>query len=74
MVREHADVMREAGHFEARRRAQALAWMHDLIATEVQRRFRADPAVASRLAHAEQEVSAGRMSARSAAREVLRQS
>ena len=74
MVREHADAMRQGGHFEARRRAQALDWMHDLIAMEVQRRFRSDPAVAERLARAEREVGAGRMSARAAAREVLQQS
>jgi LAO/AO transport system kinase len=63
--------MERGGHFARRRRQQALAWMHELVATGLQAAVRADPAVAAALPALEQAVGDGRTTAFAAARDVL---
>jgi LAO/AO transport system kinase len=58
-------------HFTRRRRQQALAWMHELVASGLQSALRADPAVAAALPALEAAVAEGRMTAFAAARDVL---
>ena len=70
-VLRHRAHMEAGGHFGRRRRAQALHWMRELIATGLDGAFRADPAVAAILPALEADVAEGRTTAVAAARDVL---
>ncbi len=59
------------GEFAARRRHQALAWMWQMIDSGLRNRFRAHPAVQSRLSQLSQAVEAGSITPAAAARELL---
>ncbi|MBI5767135.1 MAG: methylmalonyl Co-A mutase-associated GTPase MeaB [Verrucomicrobia bacterium] len=63
--------VRASGVLDARRRAQAVEWMHALIAESLRARFYASPAVKERLRVVEQAVAAGRQPALAAAMELL---
>ena len=52
--------MTATGEFQARRGAQAVDWMHDLLQQRLLAALEADPAVAARMAELESEVRAGR--------------
>ncbi len=71
VVLAHRARMEAGGHLVARRRQQALAWMHELIGTGLEAALRADPEVAAALPALEADVAAGRTSAFAAARDVL---
>jgi LAO/AO transport system kinase len=60
-----------SGRLAARRRAQAVEWMHALIAESLRTRFYASPAVRRRLPAIESAVAEGRMPALAAALELL---
>ena len=60
-----------SGGLAARRRAQAVEWMHALIAERLRARFYASPAVGSRLAAMEHAVADGRIPVMAAALELL---
>lgn len=63
--------MERGGHLARRRRRQALAWMHELVAVGLEAALRADPAVAAALPALEAAVGEGRTTAFAAARDVL---
>jgi LAO/AO transport system kinase len=63
--------VRASGMLEARRRAQAVEWMHALIAESLRARFYAAPAVKAQLREVENAVAAGRLPALAAAMELL---
>ena len=71
MVRQHRAHQQHAGHFERRRRKQALQWMRELVSTGLEDLFRADTAVQARIPVLEQEVQAGNVSSFRAARELI---
>jgi LAO/AO transport system kinase len=71
MILEHEAQLTASGWIERRRTMGALTWMDDLISMGLGEMFRAEPAVASRLESARDEVRAGRMSALAASRELL---
>jgi len=62
---------REAGHYAARRKAQALYWFHEEVRLQLMARLAADERLAAELARAEQAVAAGAVSPASAAALVL---
>jgi len=57
---EHKAMMTASGAFAARRGAQAVAWMHDLLQERLLAALQGTPAVARRMAELEGEVRAGR--------------
>jgi len=63
--------VRASGVLESRRRAQAVEWMHALIAEGLRSRFYAAPAVQERMPAIAQAVAAGRMPAFAAAMTML---
>jgi LAO/AO transport system kinase len=71
MVCQHRKQQATGGHFERRRRKQALAWMHELISLGLSDLFRKDMAVQARMPELEEAVRAGTVSSFSAARELL---
>jgi LAO/AO transport system kinase len=71
MVRQHRAQQEAGGHFERRRRRQALAWMRELISLGLEAMFRNDPAVQARIPALEEAVRRGSVSSFSAARELL---
>jgi len=66
----HARV-KAGGAFEARRRAQATAWMWDIIGASLEQQFRADPAVRAALPEALADVAAARLAPPLAAHTLL---
>jgi LAO/AO transport system kinase len=71
MVRQHRVQQETGGHFERRRRKQALAWMRELISLGLSDLFRDDTAVQARMPELEEAVRAGTVSSFRAARELL---
>lgn len=59
-IQEHKGCMTVSGEFAARRGAQAVAWMHDLLQERLLTALETDRAVARRRAELEGEVRAGR--------------
>ncbi|HVU32392.1 MAG TPA: methylmalonyl Co-A mutase-associated GTPase MeaB [Opitutaceae bacterium] len=59
------------GVLRARRRAQAVEWMHSLVAEGLRTRFYSTPAVAEKLPVLERDVAEGRVPALAAAKEIL---
>ncbi|HEY0945843.1 MAG TPA: methylmalonyl Co-A mutase-associated GTPase MeaB [Opitutaceae bacterium] len=68
---EFFNITKANGVLERRRRAQAVEWMHALIAESLRQRFYAAPAVQARLEAMEHAVADGRMPALAAALELL---
>ena len=62
---------RANGVLDDRRRTQAVEWMHALIGESLRRRFYTSPAVCARREAVEHAVAAGRMTALSAAIELI---
>ncbi len=60
-VERHRDLTTASGERDARRSAQAVAWMRDMLTEQLMARALAKPDVAGRLAAAEAEVAAGRL-------------
>ena len=58
-VLEHRDVMQKTGAFTARRQAQAVAWMRDMIEARLMGALKSNPRVAAELPEIEREVGAG---------------
>lgn len=71
LVLEHRTQMKANGHFQERRRAQALDWMRELISLGLEDLFRDDPRVKERLPRVVEEVRRGHLASFSAARELL---
>ena len=67
----HHDLMREAGHFEARRRDQARAWMWKLIEEGIARAFRDQPGMSEAISAQETAVAAQKATPAGAARSLL---
>jgi LAO/AO transport system kinase len=65
------DHLRSTGTFDQQRAHQSVAWMWDEVREQLLESFRGDEVVAKRLADTEREVRAGRVSATTAARDLL---
>jgi LAO/AO transport system kinase len=63
--------MEAGGHLMARRRRQALDWMHELVGAGLETAFRSHPRVTEALPGFEAAVRTGRTTALRAARELL---
>jgi LAO/AO transport system kinase len=63
VVEEHRRTLEASGELVTMRAEQQRSWMWSLIAERLERTFRADPSVASRLAEVEADVLAGRTTA-----------
>jgi LAO/AO transport system kinase len=70
-ITEHRQRMMASGEFEARRGAQAVAWMHDLLQERLLAALEADAAVARRKVELEGEVRAGRRTPALAVEELM---
>jgi LAO/AO transport system kinase len=70
-VRQHADLLKTNGWWERVRRQQVKSWMDEIIAQELERRFRNHPAVRERLEKVEKDVLEGRTSSFRAAYRLL---
>jgi LAO/AO transport system kinase len=70
-VKQHRDLMQGSGAFDARRRDQAVSWMHALIEDRLRGVIRDDAQVRQRLELLESEVRAGRKLPAIAADEIL---
>lgn len=70
-VKRHRQEAQASGQFEARRRAQSVAWMHELIEDRLRGLMRGNARVRSRMAALEAEVRAGRKLPAPAADEIL---
>jgi LAO/AO transport system kinase len=71
-VVEHRRVMTASGEFEARRQAQRVTWMRDMLTDRFAGLLRSDPAVAARVRELEHDVGAGRLTPPLAVAEVMR--
>jgi LAO/AO transport system kinase len=71
-VKRHRETLQGSGAFAAKRRDQAVTWMHELIEDRMRGLLRATPALRKSLETLEQEVRAGRKLPALAADEVLR--
>lgn len=71
LVREHAELLKAKGWWDRIRRQQVKSWMDEIIAQELERRFREHPAVRARLAEVEKDVLEGRTSSFRAAYRLL---
>lgn len=71
LVLEHRATLEANGHFQARRRRQALDWMHQLISLGLENLFKTDPNVSARLPGMVEEVRRGQISSSSAACDLL---
>jgi LAO/AO transport system kinase len=71
MVRQHRHQQQSAGHFERRRRTQALAWMRELISIGLEDMFRHDPNVQARMPELEDAVRRAAITSFTAAQELL---
>jgi LAO/AO transport system kinase len=71
LVLRHREQQEASGCFAARRRRQSLDWMHELVASGLEDRFRRDSAVAAELPLASEAVKEGRLSPLHAARKLL---
>lgn len=72
MTEDYFRTVRATGGLAGRRRAQAVEWMHALIAESLRTRFYASPEVKGRLDAVERAVAEGRMPALAAAMELMR--
>jgi len=70
-IEEHKERMTVSGEFTARRGAQAVAWMHDLLQERLLAALQSDKKVARRMAELEGEVRAGARTAALAVAELL---
>lgn len=70
-ILEHRQHVEHGGHLEARRRRQAVDWMHELISLGLDQAFRSDPTVAARLPELKEAVRQGSATSFAAARELL---
>ncbi|MET0193011.1 MAG: methylmalonyl Co-A mutase-associated GTPase MeaB, partial [Hyphomicrobiaceae bacterium] len=70
-ILEHRERMTATGEFRARRGAQAVDWMHDLLQQRLLAALEADPAIAARMVALESEVRAGLRTPALAVAEVL---
>ncbi len=70
-IQAHRRLLESTGQLEIRRRQQARSWLWTLLEEGLQVAFRADPAVAERLAELEQQVQERQISAPRAARVLL---
>jgi LAO/AO transport system kinase len=68
---DHERALRDSGALARRRAEQARAWMWSEVADTLTERFRADPAVRSRLEELERDVVAGKVSPSAAAQQLL---
>ena len=71
LVLDHRRRLEAGGHLAARRRWQSVTWMRELVATELDIAFRAQPRVAEALPALEAAVAEGRTSAFAAARQLI---
>jgi len=71
MILDHRSQMVESGRLAERRSGQALEWMKELIALDLEASFRSDAAVAKRLPELQQAVKAGEVTPFAASRELL---
>ena len=71
LVLRHREQQEKSGFFCARRRQQSLDWMHELVTSGLEDRFRQDPTVAAELPLAAESVKEGRLSPLHAARKLL---
>ncbi|MFM9849605.1 MAG: methylmalonyl Co-A mutase-associated GTPase MeaB [Hyphomicrobiaceae bacterium] len=69
---EHRNVMIASGEFEARRQAQRVTWMRDMLTDRFTDLLRSDPAVAARVRQLEHDVATGRLTPPLAVAEVMR--
>lgn len=60
-ILEHREKMTATGEFQARRRAQAVAWMRDMLEDRLMSALKSNPRVATELTGIEQAVGAGTM-------------
>ena len=71
MILDHRSLLERNGYVAARRKAQALDWMRELVGIGLEDLFRRDPQISDRLAELEEAVGAGRITSFAAARELL---
>jgi LAO/AO transport system kinase len=71
LVLAHRAQQEANGYFARRRKQQSLDWMHELVASGLEDRFRQDPRVADELPATSDAVRAGRLSPLHAARKLL---
>ena len=70
-VRSHRDRLTATGEFQARRKDQAVRWMHDMIANEFHRMMSSNKKIAAALTAAEQEVRAGTLAPTAAVSQIM---
>ena len=71
MVLEHREHQTKSGHFDQRRRGQALQWMRELVSHGLEDLFRTHASVRRRMQEIEEAVAAGRTTPFSGAHELL---
>jgi LAO/AO transport system kinase len=69
-VLEHREALTRSGEFEAKRREQAVAWMHAMIEDRLRASLRANPQTSARLRELEGDVRGGRLMPVAAAQEI----
>lgn len=70
-VEAHREALVRSGEFEAKRRAQAVGWMHAMIEARLRAALRERPEIAGRLGELEREVHAGHVMPVAAALEII---
>ncbi len=70
-IQRHRRLLETSGAFDAKRREQAVAWMHEVIEDRLRERLRGDPALKERIAGIEADVRKGEKLPGAAADEIL---
>jgi LAO/AO transport system kinase len=72
-VQQHRDALRESGEFDAKRREQAVAWMHELIEQQLHQLALGTPEMDAKIKAAEDDVRSGETSPGAAADTIVAQ-
>ncbi|MFY0614392.1 MAG: methylmalonyl Co-A mutase-associated GTPase MeaB [Hyphomicrobiaceae bacterium] len=70
-IRSHRDRLTATGEFTTRRQSQAVRWMHDMLADELQSLMRGNPEIATAIKQAEQDVHAGNLAPSAAVAKII---
>ncbi|MBX2806879.1 MAG: methylmalonyl Co-A mutase-associated GTPase MeaB [Hyphomicrobiales bacterium] len=70
-VQQHKTILQKSGEFDAKRRQQAITWMHDLIEQQLRQRVLGNPEMLRTIASAENDVRNGTIAPGAAADQII---
>jgi LAO/AO transport system kinase len=70
-VQQHRDALRKSGEFDAKRREQAVVWMHELIEQQLRQLVLGNPEMDEKIRAAEESVRSGAVAPSAAADSIV---